>query len=198
MPPRKAAATAKTSAKEAAPPLLGPEQVLAALAVKEPLGELPANLLQSVQALVEPCPLQAAAPVEPKASAVRPARSTRTPTAPPPASSSSRARTKTADAAAPTPAPAPAPPKQETIRFGMQLVNALLNLLAAPGTASAAKETIAVLVDVGRAALGVLRRGLKESERVGVEKACVGLAGRLGGLGAVSPLRLRPFPSGRC
>lgn len=68
----------------------------------------------------------------------------------------------------------------------MQLVNALLAVLASALTMPVVKEWIPVLSEMGRAALEVLRRGLKEDERVGVEKACVGLAGRLGGLGAVS------------
>jgi hypothetical protein len=196
MPPRKAPAAVSKAAKvEPTGPLLGPDEVLAALVVREPFGELRPSLQKAVEALVEP-PLPPPPPPtgpsssELKTPAAKTIRSTRTPATAPPvaAAGSSRARTRTAEAALPTPPPTPAPaPRPETIRFCMQLVNALLSLLAAPATAAAPKEAIATFVSLAGLALGVLRKGLtKDTERVGIEKACAGLASRLGTVGAVS------------
>jgi hypothetical protein len=194
MPPRKAPAAVSKAAKvEPTGPLLGPDEVLAALVVREPFGELRPSLQRAVEALVEPPlppPPAGLLSSELKTPAAKTIKSTRTPATAPPvaAAGSSRARTRTAEAALPTPPPTPAPaPRPETIRFCMQLVNALLSLLAAPATAAAPKEAIATLVSLAGLALGVLRKGLtKDTERVGIEKACAGLASRLGTVGAVS------------
>lgn len=186
MPPRRAHA----ASADPADPLLGADEILAALAVREPFAKLPPSLLRSVQALLRPPSLAGPSGNELRTPAAKSVRSTRTPATAPPiaAAASNRSRTRTAEAALPTPPPTPAlQPQQETIRLCMQLTNGLLSLLASPATAAAPKEEIVTLVSLAGLALDVLRKGLvKEAERVGVEKACTGLAGRLGLVGAVS------------